>query len=330
MALHLSYRPGTLREIYGNKTTKVAVEKDFASESPPKTTLITGPAGCGKTSLAYIIRDMLDCTPSGFHEFDASTDRGIDKIRTIKEEAQLLPMTGDKIVLFFDECHQVTSAAQEAMLKLLENPPSHVYIILATTEPEKLKASIIRRCSQYAVESLTRVDMMELLTDITVNEKKTWMSKKLLSKIFKVSWGSPGQAVKLLGQVIDMNEEELAIKVVSNVTYDEAMVIDLCRTLASKKVTWEKKWEKISGLLIAFKGNAESARLGILSYFEKELLHRPSFVIFKLMGVFTDTVIYSGRPGLTIACWLSLQHFRAEEERQLKEQQNKFKKNERR
>jgi DNA polymerase III gamma/tau subunit len=316
--------------MYGNNTTRQAIENDFAADSPPKTALITGPAGCGKTSLAYIIRDMLDCTPSGFHEFDASTDRGIDKIRTIKEEAQLLPMTGDKIVLFFDECHQVTSAAQEAMLKLLENPPSHVYIILATTEPEKLKPSIIRRCSQYAVGPLTRKEMMELLTDITVKENKTWMSKRLLSRIFRVSWGSPGQAVKLLGQVLDMNSEELAMKIVSNVTYDEAMVIDLCRTLASKKVTWEKKWENISGLLSAFKGNAESARMGILSYFEKELLQRPSFVIFTVMQVFTSTIIYTGRSGLTLACYLALQHFRKEEERRLKEQQDKFKKNERR
>jgi DNA polymerase III gamma/tau subunit len=330
MPLHIRYRPRNLEEFSGNSVTTQAIHDDFTRERPPKTALISGPAGCGKTSLAYIIRDMLGCTPSGFHEFDASTDRGIDKIRTIKEESQLLPMTGSILVLFFDECHQITGPAQEAMLKLLENPPSHVYLLLATTEPHKLKESIIRRCSQYAVDRLSRIEMIKLLEAVTIAENRTWMSKKVLSKIYKVSWGSPGQAVKLLGQIIDMDSNKLAIEAIENVTYDEAMVIDLCRTLSSKKYTWDEKWDKIRGLLAAFKGNAESARMAILSYFEKELLDKPSTTVSNIMSLFTDSVMFTGRPGLTLAAWIACNDFRKIEDVRKKQQEESLKKNTRR
>lgn len=110
-ALQLKYRPRTLDELYGNDNAKKMIKEDFGKGVPSKVYLITGPAGCGKTTIAYILRDMLGCHSSAFHEYDASTDRGIDKIRRIQGESQFLPMAGKVVVLFFDECHQITGPA---------------------------------------------------------------------------------------------------------------------------------------------------------------------------------------------------------------------------
>jgi DNA polymerase-3 subunit gamma/tau len=301
MALQNEYRPDSLESFFGNDTTIDAVKSAVLRDIPPKAYLITGDAGCGKTTLAYIIRDMLGCTQSAFHEFDASADRGIDKIRKIKEEAQLLPMTGNILVLFFDECHQITGPAQEAMLKLLEDPPPHVYLILATTEPSKLKKSIIRRCTQFAVDRLNRAKTMELLEQICDAEDKTWHTKKLFSKIYKVCWGSPGQAVKLLDQVIDIKDDALAIEAIQNVTFDETLVIDLCRMLVDKKIPGSKKWDKAREMLKNFKGDPESARYAVLGYLNKVLLNSGSLMVAKVITLFTDSFMFAGKAGLTLA-----------------------------
>lgn len=317
MALQHDYRPVDLDSFFGNDHTIETIKKTILRQTPPKTMLITGPSGCGKTTLAYVIRDMLGCTKSGFHEFDASADRGIDKIRQIKEESRLLPMTGNIIVLFFDECHQITGPAQEAMLKLLEDPPPHVYLILATTEPHKLKDTVIRRCTQFTVDRLPREKMMELLEQICIAEKKTWHTKKLFSKINAVCWGSPGQAVKLLDQVIDMENEELAIKSVQNVTFDEATVLNLCQALSAKNLTGRQRWDKCRALLQNFNGNSENARLGVLNYLNSILLSTGSSIIAKAMTPFVDTVMYTGKAGLALAFWYSC--------RDIEEMENKLK-----
>lgn len=302
------YRPDNLGKVAGNLNTIDSIRKVVGREDPPKSYLITGPAGCGKTTLAYIIRDMLGCTPSAFHEFDASADRGIDKIRKIKEESQLLPMTGDVMVMFFDECHQITAAAQEAMLKLLENPPEHVYLILATTEMSKLKPTVVRRCTQFAVDRLNRTQMVHLLMDICEKEGKP-KGKALLSKIFKVSWGSPGQAVKLLDQVIDMKDEKLAEESLENVTFDENTAFMLCKVLSSRSMTGIDKWNKSREMLKTFKGSAEDARLTILSYFEKILIDSGDFKVATIMTNFVDSVMYTGRSGLSLCVYFACQYF---------------------
>jgi DNA polymerase-3 subunit gamma/tau len=315
MALQHEYRPDSLESFFGNDTTIEAVGVTMRREEPPKAYLITGPAGCGKTTLAYIIKDMLGCTPSAFHEFDASADRGIDKIRKIKEEARLLPMTGNILVLFFDECHMITGPAQEAMLKLLEDPPPHVYLILATTEPTKLKQSIIRRCTQFVVDRLPRDKTIVLLEQIAEAEGKTYHSKRLYSKIFKVCWGSPGQAVKLLDQVIDIEDEELAIGAIQNVTFDETLVIDLCRLLVDKNIKGSMKWDKAREMLKKFKGDAETARLGILGYMNSVLLNTGSVILANVMMLFTDSFMQTGKAGLTLAIFLACKDFEEAEKR---------------
>lgn len=324
--LHIKYRPRNVDEIKGNQPAKDAIKDAFNKEVIPKVYLITGPAGCGKTSIAYIIRDLLGCHRSAFNEFDASTDRGIDKLRKIKSDAELHPLVGEVSVIFFDECHGITGTAQESMLKMLETPPPHVYCVLATTEPAKLKPTLQRRCHKIPVDFLTRADTVQLLTEVAEEEERKWMSAKVFGAIYKSSGGSPGNAVQLLDQVITlcpvdapenvrMEKEQEAINIIESVTYSQGFVIDLCRTLANRKLTGEEKWEQCKVLLKDFKGNAESSRLAVMAYFEKILFNTNHPAVARTMATFNEPMIHSGRSGLTLATYYACRDFIEDEKR---------------
>lgn len=304
MSLQLVYRPQTLDEFFGNDAAIETVKNVFnkPKKDIPHSFLLTGPSGTGKTTLAYIIRDMLGCRPAGFKEYDAASERGINDIRRIRQESKLSPLDGDVSVLFFDECHGITGPAQESMLKLLENPKDHVYLILATTEPEKLKPTIIRRCTQIQVQPLNRITMLELLEQIAEAENKT-ISPKVLSKINAIAWGSPGQAVKLLDQVIDMESEQKAIEAVEAISYNETAIKEIC-LLLMKDLKASNKWQQMQDLLKSFDGDPENARRAILGWFSTMIL-KPNFRPYyaDIMAVFTESFFATGKAGLILACY---------------------------
>lgn len=304
MALQLVYRPQSLDEFFGNDPAINTVRTIFKKkkEDIPHSYILVGPPGCGKTTMARIIGNMLGCKDAGFREYDAATDRGIDSIRGIQQDAQLLPLDGNILVFFFDECHQITGPAQEAMLKLLEDPPEHVYVILATTEPEKLKPTVIRRCTQVKVSPLNRVTMIEMLEQIAEAEGKT-ISPKVLSRINAVAWGSPGQAVKLLDQVIDMESEEKILEAIEAICFSETSIKEIC-LLLMKDLKPDIKWRQMQPLLQAFDGDPEGARRAISGWFSTMLLkknYRPYYA--DILACFIESFFASGRAGLVLACY---------------------------
>src|SRR5690606_3369465 len=105
----------------------------------PHAMLFTGPSGCGKTTLARILRVKLRCSDNDFQEINAADFRGIDSIRSMRQQVGAAPLGGDSRIWLIDEAHSMTADAQNAFLKLLEDTPRHVYFFLATTDPQKLK-----------------------------------------------------------------------------------------------------------------------------------------------------------------------------------------------
>lgn len=178
MDLTEKYRPKTLDEIYGNKSPRRELKNYLAKPNHHQTILLTGPFGSGKTTVAHILgRELLGLPPEedlthvlDFSEINAASNRGIDNIREMIRIMHLQPMACKKRVFFFDECHGLTQQAQEALLKMTEHPPEHLYFIFATTDPSKLIRTLKDRCIPFEMTGLELNELVELLIHIVERE----------------------------------------------------------------------------------------------------------------------------------------------------------------
>src|SRR5690554_5071868 len=164
--LYLKYRPDSLDEVVGNSETVELLRSQLspdASQPIGRSILFHGPTGCGKTTLGRIVARELGAKGSDIKEIDAADFRGIDTIREIRKQIAYKPLEGPYQVWILDEVHRATQDAQSALLKTLEDTPSHVYFILCTTDPQKLLPAIRGRCADYQVRTLNDREMRMLL-----------------------------------------------------------------------------------------------------------------------------------------------------------------------
>jgi DNA polymerase-3 subunit gamma/tau len=304
MSLQVLYRPKSFKTFAGNDEIKKNLQEIVKRKNPPSSFLIVGPSGCGKTTLGRIIAKVLGCKKDDYKEMNAASDRTLPAIRAILDDMKYTPMAGKKKVVLFDEVHGILGATQEALLKGLEEPPSHVHFILCTTNPEALKDTFKRRCHIYEVQPLNSNQMMKHLKSILKKEKVKDFKEPVLEKIIELSNGSPGIALKYLDMVIDITDEEEAINLLKTSGTSEKDVLELCRTLVDFRVNGKTRWGKIRKILLNFNGDAESARRPILGYLNTCLLKNPEGDNFALiMDEFKDSFMYSGKAGLSLACY---------------------------
>ena len=308
MPLQTTFRPKSLDEIVGNE---VLIEELKTKLNPelndlPHMFLITGPSGCGKTTIARIIRQHLGCSDLDFFQFNASNTRGIDTVREVLENMNLSPMNGKVKVYFFDECHQLTGPAQEALLKETEEPPAHVYFIFCTTEPEKLKETFKRRALQLQVQKLIRGDILNLLRRTLKQLDREDFFPNVVAKIAMNADGSAGQAMKLLDSVLHLTKEQEALKAVEITMGSEGNILELSRILVNRDVGFSHKWLKVMKILKDTDVEPEVARRAILTYMEKVMLGgQGSDFIVKLIDIFEGSVMYSFKAGLVAKCYVA-------------------------
>ena len=196
------YRPNSFDEFFGNGATIERLKAVLGNEKRrPHTYLLHGPAGCGKTTLGRIIVKELGCKGMDFVELDSADFRGIESVRGIRRQMPFKPMASECRVWLLDEAHALTNDAQTALLKALEEPPSHVYFILCTTMPKKLLPTIRSRCSQYVVSQLTDIQIKYLLRRVVKAEGES-MSPAVYKRIVRSSRLLPRQALVVLEQVL--------------------------------------------------------------------------------------------------------------------------------
>lgn len=302
LPLHLKYRPQTLDEVVGNAATVKALETTLSRGAAPHSYLLTGPRGTGKTTIGRIIARFLGCTGRDFREMNSANYRGIDSVRELISISVLHPMEGDAVLYLLDEAGALTPPAQDALLKLLEEPPNHVYFVLATTEPEKLKDTIKSRCAHFVLAALPPEQIAKRLMYIVEAEEcpVEYPTDKVISEIAKRCDGSMRQAVMMLDQVIDIQNEEEALEALTDAVGYDRQTIELCRALLKGS-----RWKVIRQLLQGINTDAETVRYSVLGYMNSVILSKEeaSPQALRLMRHFLPSMMYTGRAGLTLVCF---------------------------
>ena len=182
MELYKKHRPKSFDDIIGQDNAIKVLKTKFKKKSIPHAILLKGPSGVGKTTIGRIIKKELGCKGTDFQEINGADKGGVDDMRSIRRSMSKAPMKSKCRLWLIDEAHKITSAAQDMMLKMLEDTPGHVYFILATTDPQKLKKTIRTRCTEIAVKNLDTKDMTNLILSIYAKEKAK-KYKNVVSKI---------------------------------------------------------------------------------------------------------------------------------------------------
>lgn len=306
LPLHTKYRPKNFDEFKGNETTvrglKTLLKKQ---EDMPHVFLFTGPSGSGKTTLARILANELGCNfESDFYELNTANTRGIDTIREMISVANYEPLLGKVKVFLLDECHMITGQAQEALLKFLEDTPKHVYVILCTTEPEKLNITTKNRCSQWSVSLLNEELIIKLLDWVLTEEKKT-IDSAVKSSIAIVAEGCPRTALVLLEKIIDLSNIIFQLQIIE--AHDSEA--EIAKSLS--QLIWKREpWEKLANILEnleKFKDEPESLRYAMLGYFSKIMLNSEKDSerdrASKIVEIFSNNFFYTKKAGLILACY---------------------------
>jgi DNA polymerase-3 subunit gamma/tau len=300
LPLHIKYRPRKLEEMVGNSEAIDVLKTVLDPRRPakPHAFLFTGPSGCGKTTLARIVKTELGCSDRDYLELDGSKFRGIDTIRDLADQCRYAPLAGKVRVYLLDECHQLTKDAQNALLKMLEEPPSHVYFLLATTDPESLINTIRTRCTIVPVRVVLPPMMIRYLQYVLEQENVTNFPVEALAAIAHVSGGSPRAAMVALDRVIDIADDGRVMAAIEDLQVREVDVVDLCQALLK-----HSGWPVVRDMLKNIANeDVESTRRGVLGYLSAVLLKEDKRDdVAEMMMYFTDNMMYSGRGALVLA-----------------------------
>ena len=304
MSLYQKHRPKTPADLVGCTAAQDTLAKweDGGVETIPHAILFAGPSGTGKTTLGRMVARMVACSKLDYTELDSADFRGIDTIRDLRQKVGYAPRKGPCRVWLLDECHQLSKDAQNALLKVLEDTPKHVYLFLATTEPEKLLTTVRSRCTRVDTALLTPPEMGRDLLRPVCKAEGVKVPKAVLQRIAQESMGCARMGLVMLESVIGLPKEKMMAAVVAWES-GQADTRKLCRLLLDGK-----EWKEVSELLGQLKGTSdpEYTRLGIMGYMTAVMLNprggsgnRARYVA----ECFSESFFYSKFNGLVACCW---------------------------
>lgn len=228
MSLYRKYRPKNFEQVVGQNEIKLALKNSIINNSFSHAYLFAGPRGTGKTSLAKILSKSVNCLSlqqgdpcnqcdicEGINngslmdvfEIDAASNNGVEEIREIREHIKSMPSIAKYKVYIIDETHMLTISAFNALLKTLEEPPAHIIFILATTEINKVPATIISRCQRYNFKKINKFDLTKNIENV-LNQEHLNYEKEALNQIAVLSDGSARDSLSILEQIIMFSGNE--------------------------------------------------------------------------------------------------------------------------
>jgi len=207
LALYRKYRPKKWSDVLGQDHIVKILEGAVKLKRISHAYLFTGSKGTGKTSIARILAEEVGCLPEDLYEIDAASNRGIDDIREIKESVTAAPFRSPFKVYIVDEVHMLTKEAFNALLKTLEEPPSYVIFILATTEPEKLPDTVISRCQVFDFKKPSQLVLRDMILKVAKKEGYS-LDVSTADLIAMFSEGSFRDAQGILQKILSFSEDK--------------------------------------------------------------------------------------------------------------------------
>jgi DNA polymerase-3 subunit gamma/tau len=222
VALYRKYRPTRFDEVIGQEHIVQTLKNQINNKRIGHAFLFSGGRGSGKTSTAKVLARAVNClspidgepcneceickealagTLTDIKEMDAASNNGVDNIRDIREEVEFMPTKAKYRVYIIDEVHMLSTGAFNALLKTLEEPPSHIIFILATTEPQKLPATILSRCQRFDFKRISPSNIIKILKKIC-EESNIKIEDGALKTIATLSEGAARDAISILDRCL--------------------------------------------------------------------------------------------------------------------------------
>jgi len=235
-ALYRKYRPKTFDDVVGQDVVVQTLKNSILNNKINHAYLLSGPRGCGKTSIAKIFARLVNCqNPNGTNpcgecvcctqsneqnldiiEMDAASNSGVDCIREINNKVRLVPSVGKYKVYIMDEVHMLTPEAFNALLKTLEEPPGHVIFILATTDPHKVPITILSRCQRFDLKKISEEKISNRIKCICEQENIK-IDDSAINEIAHFGDGCLRDALSILDQVISYKSEDITLEDIHDV-----------------------------------------------------------------------------------------------------------------
>lgn len=205
-SLAIQYRPKSWDEVVEQDEIKRILKNQLSNGDIKNSYLFVGGAGTGKTTCARLLAKYINNNKGTAIEIDGASNNGVDQVREISNQARTRSVDSDYKIFIIDECHMITTAGWNAMLKLLEEPPANTIFIFCTTNAEKIPETVMSRIQRYDFKRITTQGIFKRLIDVCINES-IFVEENALMHIAKLADGHMRDALTMLDKVIAYDEE---------------------------------------------------------------------------------------------------------------------------